>query len=80
MDCVTMISLRRDEQVWLVRTDGNDPHPLWEGGPVSTFAWSPAEDRLAYVAGSGVLRLETIHADGTDPATWIPLSCNILVG
>jgi len=69
------LAFRKEAQVWLVQADGNASHPLWEGGPVSTFAWSPAEDRLAYVAGSGVLRLETIHADGTDPATLlIPLS------
>jgi Tol biopolymer transport system component len=67
------LAFRKDAQVWLVRADGNDLHPLWEGGPVSTFAWSPTEDRLACVAGSGILRLEAINADGTDPATLIPL-------
>jgi len=60
-----------DYQVWLIRADGNDVHPLYERGPVSAFAWSPAEDRLAYVAGSDMLSLETINADSTDPVTLI---------
>ena len=68
------LAFRKDVQVWLMRADGNDLHPIDKRGPVSAFAWSPAEDRLAYVAGSGILRLEAINADGTDLATLIPLS------
>ncbi len=68
------LAFRKDVQVWLIRADGSDLHPIDKRGPVSVFAWSSVENRLAYVAGSGILRLEVINADGTDPATLIPLS------
>jgi Tol biopolymer transport system component/ribosomal protein S16/tetratricopeptide (TPR) repeat protein len=68
------LAFHKDVQVWLIRADGSDLHPIDQCGPVSVFAWSPVEDRLAYVAGSGILRLEVINADGSDPATLIPLS------
>ncbi|MCU0523094.1 MAG: hypothetical protein MUF84_20705, partial [Anaerolineae bacterium] len=35
--------------------------------PVKTFAWSPDEDRLAYVSGSGILRLAVVDLrDGSE--------------
>ena len=68
------LAFHKDVQVWLIRADGSDLHPIDKRGPVSVFAWSSVEDRLACIAGSGILRLEVINADGTDLATLIPLS------
>ena len=65
------LAFRKDIEVWVIDTYGNDAHALGERSPVSTFAWSPIKDRLAYDAGSGILRLEVINADGTDLATLI---------
>jgi len=74
------LAFRKDEQVWLMRADGDDVHPLDKRGPVNTFAWSPVEDRLAYNAGSGILRLEAINADGTNLATLVPPSPSGWIG
>ena len=66
------LAFRKDVGVWLVRANGRDLHSPDERGPMSAFAWSPVNDRLAYVAGSDMLRLEAINADGTNPVTLFP--------
>jgi Tol biopolymer transport system component len=63
-----------DAQVWLTRSDGTDARAIEDRAPVSAFAWAPAADRLAYVVGSGVLRLRLANADGTEPVTLVPRS------
>ena len=57
-------------QVWVVEADGNSMHLLSQGASIDAFAWSPADDRLAYsTANNG---LSTINADGTDLVTLVP--------
>jgi dipeptidyl aminopeptidase/acylaminoacyl peptidase len=69
------LAFYKDTEVWLARANGSDVHSL-DGrcNPVNALAWSPVEDRLACVAGSGVLRLETVDADGAASSTLIPPS------
>ena len=63
------LAFRKGEyQVWLISADGKDTHPLHEGIAVDAFAWAPADDRLAYVAGG---ELRAVNADGSDPATLV---------
>ena len=57
---------KEDYQAWVVRSDGEDARPLNDGAAVDVFAWSPIEDRLAYVAGD---ELRTVSADGANSAT-----------
>ncbi len=66
------LAFRKDVEVWVVDAEGNNAHVLDNRAPVNVFAWSPVEDRLAYISGSGTLRLEAINADGTAPATLVP--------
>jgi Tol biopolymer transport system component len=56
-------------QAWLMRADGSGARPLAEGAHVSTFAWSPTADRLAYVAAGGELQI--IGVDDAGPATLV---------
>ena len=69
------LAFYKDTEVWLARANGSDVHSLGERcNPVNALAWSSVEDRLACVAGSGILRLETVDADGANPLTLIPPS------
>ncbi len=61
------LAFRRDTAVWLIRATGEDARAVDEGAVVNTFAWSPVEDRLAYVAGSGVLRLAVLTPGESEP-------------
>lgn len=63
------LAYRRDTAVWLIRANGQDAYVVDQGGVVNDFAWSPTEDRLAYVAGSGVLRLAVLRAGEAEPVT-----------
>jgi len=58
-----------DFQVWGMRADGSEAHPLNEGATVSAFAWAPGVDRLAYVAGDN--ELQAINADATGLAVLV---------
>ena len=49
--------------VWVARADGSEIHPLEEERVVDDFAWSPVEDRLAYITEHGELR--QVNADGS---------------
>jgi Tol biopolymer transport system component len=72
----SLSTLRR--QVWLIQADGNSEHPLSQGSPVETFAWSPKSDRLAYTTPAG--GLYTINADGTDLITLVPENLSVPTG
>lgn len=50
------------EQVWVTTADGKTAKAINGGQKVGAFAWSPRRDRLAYVAGSGELRLADTNA------------------
>ena len=50
-------------QVWVIEANANSAHPLYEGASVDAFAWSPADDRLAYLVTP--VGLSIINADGT---------------
>ncbi len=50
------------QQVWLIEPESGDLTPVNQGLSVDGFAWSPVQDRLAYVA---VDALQTVNADGT---------------
>lgn len=52
-------------QTWVIRSDGTNARPLNDGAAVDVFAWSPVDDRLAYVAGD---ELRTVDADGAGSA------------
>jgi len=58
-----------DYQFWVMRADGTRSRSLVEEAALGAFAWAPAGDRLAYVAGG---ELWTINAGGTDPAVLVP--------
>jgi Tol biopolymer transport system component len=64
----TVSSLQR--QAWLIRADGSSAHPLNQGLSVETFAWSPVNDRLAFVTPGGALHLS--NADGSGLLKMIP--------
>ncbi|MDX9830351.1 MAG: hypothetical protein RBU35_08825 [Anaerolineae bacterium] len=66
------LAYRRDTAVWLIRANGQDAYAVDQGGVVNDFAWSPVEDRLAYVAGSGVLRLAVLRAGEAEALTLLP--------
>ncbi len=57
-------------QVWVVEADGNSMHLLSQGASIDTFAWSPVDDRLAYLTTKSGLSM--INADGTDLVTLVP--------
>jgi Tol biopolymer transport system component len=57
------------KQVWVIQTDGTGAHPLHQGASVEAFAWSPTDDRLAYVTTA--TGLSTINADGTELVTLV---------
>lgn len=58
------------DQVWMMRGDGENAHPLNEGIPVDTFAWSPVGDRLAYVdLPNGELHVQDV--DAAHPTTLV---------
>lgn len=59
-----------DYQVWVMYAASGEGRPLNDGAAVDAFAWAPATDRLAYVAGGNELRV--IDADGDEPATLVP--------
>ncbi|NLF11016.1 MAG: hypothetical protein GX597_04430, partial [Anaerolineaceae bacterium] len=67
------LAYRRDTAVWLIRANGQDAYAVDQGGVVNDFAWSPTEDRLAYVAGSGVLRLAVLRAGEAELLTLLPV-------
>jgi Tol biopolymer transport system component len=51
------------DQVWIIWTEGEDAYAINEGIPVEAYAWSPGEDRLAYVdAPNGELRVQSAGA------------------
>jgi Tol biopolymer transport system component len=52
-----------DEQVWVMRPDGTEAHLLDEAAHVTAFAWAPARDRLAFVAGGALV---AVDADGSN--------------
>ncbi|MHB0856104.1 MAG: GerMN domain-containing protein [Anaerolineae bacterium] len=56
------LAFRKDAQLWVVSVDGADSWAVEDGGPVDEFAWSSG-DALAYVAGSGMLRLGVMTTD-----------------
>jgi Tol biopolymer transport system component len=67
------LAFRKDaNQVWTVRADGTRAVALNAGGGAGVFAWSPRQDRLAYVAGEGELRLAS--AAGKDLQVLVPRS------
>jgi heat shock protein HslJ/dipeptidyl aminopeptidase/acylaminoacyl peptidase len=68
------LAFRQDAQVWLIRADGQGAYAVDGSGVIDTFAWSPVEDRLAYVAGSGMLRLEVLRAGEEEPVRLLPPS------
>lgn len=57
------------DQVWIMRVDGEQARPLNGGNPIDMFAWSPVEDRLAYVG----LPQGGLYVQGADEAEPITL-------
>jgi Tol biopolymer transport system component len=58
------LALRKgDDQVWVMRADGTAAHLLNEGTAATTFAWAPARDRLAFLAGGALV---AVDADGSN--------------
>lgn len=55
------------KQVWVIEANATSAHPLYEGASVDAFAWSPVDDRLAYLAAP--VGLSIINADGTGLVT-----------
>ena len=53
---------KRDSQLWLHSLETGQAWAVDEGAPVYQFDWSPAEDRLAYSVGSGMLHLSVLTA------------------
>jgi Tol biopolymer transport system component len=66
------LAFRQDAQVWLIQADGQGAYAVDGGGVIDTFAWSPVDDQLAYVAGSGTLRLEVLRAGEEQPVMLLP--------
>lgn len=66
------LAFRKGEQVWMARADGSDIAPIAEGTSVSTFAWAPDQDRLAYVHSES--ELYVVHAGKADPVKLLPPS------
>ncbi len=66
------------KQAWVMEADGTSVHPVGDGVPVETFAWSPVDDRLAYVTDRD--GLSTISANGTDLVNLVPHSAKSEAG
>ncbi|MGC9522031.1 MAG: hypothetical protein ACP5HG_09140 [Anaerolineae bacterium] len=60
----------KDTALWTVAPGKGPPHLL--GDPVNQVAWSPVEDRLAYIIGSGTLRLIVVDPDGAHERVLLP--------
>lgn len=65
-------------QVWVLSADGNSEHPLSQGESIDAFAWSPVDDRIAYMTVAGGLRV--INADGTDLVTLVLPTIGVTTG
>jgi Tol biopolymer transport system component len=48
------LTFHRGEEVWLMQADGTDAHCI-PSASTQDCAWSPADDRLAYIAGQATL-------------------------
>jgi Tol biopolymer transport system component len=62
------------KQLWLMRSDGSEAHPLTQSGDYNhhDFAWSPDGKRLAYIRFNQTILTEPaelwlINADGSHP-------------
>jgi len=68
------LAFRKDDrQVWVMRTDGRHFGPLNNGAAIGFFAWSPVNDRLAYVTSGDALRvIEVDDRDILPPVTLVP--------
>lgn len=55
------LTFARGQQVWITRSNGLDAHPA-DNLSASEAAWSPRADRLAYLAGGGLV---VTSADGS---------------
>jgi len=53
----------RDDRVWVMRADGGSAYRLGDGAAVTAFAWAPAHDRLAFLAGGALV---AVDADGSN--------------
>jgi len=58
-----------DDELWVMRDDGRDAHPVEKGAKITAFEWSPVEDRLAYLVENNAIRV--INADGTGAMTLV---------
>jgi Tol biopolymer transport system component len=63
-----------DGWVFVHQVDGSGSYDLEESGLQKLYAWSPVEDRLAYVAGQGELKLTGEY--GSEPRSLVPESGN----
>jgi dipeptidyl aminopeptidase/acylaminoacyl peptidase len=61
-----------DGWVFVQQVIGPGSYDLEDTGPLGLYAWSPVEDRLAYVAGQGELKLTGDY--GSEPRTLVPQS------
>jgi WD40 repeat protein len=59
-----------DGWVFVHQIDGSGSYDLEESGALGLFTWSPVEDRLAYVAGQGELKLTSEY--GSEPRSLVP--------
>jgi len=66
--CVESVPVLQ-KQVWVVEAESNSAHSLSQGTSIDAFAWSPADDRLAYSTAKG--GLSTADADGADVVTLV---------
>ncbi len=51
------LAIRKEYQLLVLRADGSEATTLNAGAASASFAWSPAEDLLAYTTGVGSLRV-----------------------
>jgi Tol biopolymer transport system component len=58
------------EQLWVMEVDGSAAHRLESAAEAGAFAWSPTDDRLAYVTAGG--ELQTVNADGSNVTSLVP--------
>ena len=63
-----------DGWVFVHQVDGSGSYDLEESGTQGLFAWSPVEDRLAFVAGQGELKLTGEY--GSEPRSLVPQTDN----
>ncbi len=63
-----------DGRVFVHQVDGSGSYDLEESGTQGLFAWSPVEDRLAFVAGQGELKLTGKY--GSEPRSLVPQTDN----